>query len=146
MHTYTYLPTLRLYNPDTAAEKEFLRQQVTPIKWYPIVYTLCMIFPTVNRIQNAANPGDPVFALTLLHSISSPLQGLINSVVYAYNTDAATWKQCTPAGISRALRFRRGGAVGEFPVNEALTKAGRNNSNYRSNDSDSETDSVIMED
>eukprot|EP00036_Acanthoecidae_sp_10tr_P011425 CAMPEP_0182924956 /NCGR_PEP_ID=MMETSP0105_2-20130417/8050_1 /TAXON_ID=81532 ORGANISM="Acanthoeca-like sp., Strain 10tr" /NCGR_SAMPLE_ID=MMETSP0105_2 /ASSEMBLY_ACC=CAM_ASM_000205 /LENGTH=326 /DNA_ID=CAMNT_0025062781 /DNA_START=150 /DNA_END=1130 /DNA_ORIENTATION=+ len=102
------------YNPDTAAEKEFLRAQVTPIKWYPLVYTLCMLFPTMNRIQNAANPDDPIFALLLLHSISSPLQGLINSFIYAYNTDASIWRQCTVAGIQRALQLRQGGTVSEF--------------------------------
>eukprot|EP00035_Acanthoeca_spectabilis_P004100 m.98768 g.98768 ORF g.98768 m.98768 type:complete len:336 (+) comp12442_c0_seq4:128-1135(+) len=125
------------YNPDVVAEKEFLRAQVAPIKWYPLVYMACMVFPTVNRIQNAASPDQPVFSLLLLHSLSSPLQGLINSVIYAYNTDAATWKQCTPAGIRRALRFRRGGSVGNFNSQPLVdNQPGRELSNDSDGDSD----------
>lgn len=141
MHATYAASGSRTYNPDTQAEKEFLRSQVTPIKWYPLVYTVCMIFPTINRIQNAAHPDSPIFPLLLLHSISSPLQGLINSVIYAYNTDAATWRQCTPAGIQRAIRFRKGGSGGEFP-SAPLTKnmVGRS----MSNDSD-ESDSEIVD-
>jgi len=91
-----------------AAEKEFLMKQVTPLKWYPIIYMLCMVFPTVNRIHNAAHPDNPEFWLLLLHSISSPLQGLINSFVFAANTDNTIWKQCNPAGIKRAIQLRQG--------------------------------------
>jgi hypothetical protein len=131
MHATYAASGSRTYNPDTQAEKEFLRSQVTPIKWYPLVYTVCMIFPTINRIQNAAHPDSPIFPLLLL----------INSVIYAYNTDAATWRQCTPAGIQRAIRFRKGGSGGEFP-SAPLTKnmVGRS----MSNDSD-ESDSEIVD-
>ena len=42
-------------------------------------YLLISFFPLINRIQNASSPDEPVFALYLIHSIMSPLQGFLNA-------------------------------------------------------------------
>jgi hypothetical protein len=40
------------------------------------------IWGTINRIQNFAEPRNPIYALFLLHAIFTPLQGAFNSIVY----------------------------------------------------------------
>lgn len=95
------------YNPEIQAEKDFLKQQVQPLKYYPMVYLGLSIFPLVNRIQNAVNPSTAVFWLYVLHSCSSPLQGFVNALVYASNTDSDFWRQCSVAGVRRAFASRQ---------------------------------------
>jgi hypothetical protein len=43
---------------------------------YPAVYLAVSLFAIINRVQNASQPDHPVFALYLLHSLTSPTQGL----------------------------------------------------------------------
>jgi len=89
------------YNPAVESDKKFLKEQVQPLKFYPVVYLLISFFPLINRIQNASSPDEPVFALYLIHSIMSPLQGFLNAGVYAANTDAAFWKQCNKENFAK---------------------------------------------
>ena len=56
------------------------------IRLYIAVFFLVRMWSVINRLQNWANPEAPSFALYLLHSIFSPLQGFCNSLVYGCNT------------------------------------------------------------
>eukprot|EP00039_Didymoeca_costata_P013757 m.214217 g.214217 ORF g.214217 m.214217 type:complete len:319 (+) comp15865_c0_seq65:382-1338(+) len=103
------------YNQDVEAEKEFLQKQVKPLIYYPIVYLLLSIFPLINRVQNAANPDTPVFWLYVLHTISSPLQGFCNVLVYISNQESNFWHQWTVSNVKRALGTRRA-SVHEFDI------------------------------
>ena len=40
---------------------------VKRLVWYPAVLIVSWTFATVNRIQNAAHPDEPIFGLFLLH-------------------------------------------------------------------------------
>lgn len=126
-----------LYSPEVEAEKEFLKKQVQPLKYYPVVYLLLSVFPLVNRIQNAADPNQPVFVLLLLHSMTSPLQSFMNALVYLANTDKATWSQCNRAGILRAVRL-----WGAARPTEYLTDGTERLSGAESDTSDDEGDSI----
>jgi len=103
------------YSPEIEAEKEFILKQVKPIRLYPVMFLCLQFFPLVNRIQNASDPDDQVFALTLLHVISTCSTGFALSFVFAANTDRTIWNQCNRAGISRALMMRRKAGANEFP-------------------------------
>eukprot|EP00041_Stephanoeca_diplocostata_P000801 m.17027 g.17027 ORF g.17027 m.17027 type:complete len:350 (+) comp11117_c0_seq4:237-1286(+) len=126
-----------LYSQGVEAEKRFLLTQVQPLKYYPVVYLLLSVFPLVNRIQNAADPTQPVFALLLLHSMTSPLQSFMNALVYLANTDKAIWSQCTRAGIARALRLWGAERITERPGMEQLS--GDSDTDDEANDTDSNT-------
>ena len=51
---------------------------------YVLVFALVWLPQLINRIDNAARPADPSFALYLLQSICGPLQGLGNALVYGW--------------------------------------------------------------
>jgi hypothetical protein len=51
---------------------------------YILVFVIVFVPQLINRIDNAARPGDPTFSLYLLQSICGPLQGLGNAVVYGW--------------------------------------------------------------
>ncbi|KAJ8030437.1 G-protein coupled receptor 1 [Holothuria leucospilota] len=85
------------YNPDQERQRDMLKEYVRPLKVYPLIYLVLSIFPLINRLQNAFSKSDePVFVLSLLHAASSPLQGLINALVYGLDPDTRsrlTWLQ-----------------------------------------------------
>ena len=64
----------------------YLKNDVKPLIIYPIVYLIVSVFPLVNRIHNSAS-SDPIFALIVLHAMSSPLQGGLNGIVYALSKE-----------------------------------------------------------
>lgn len=45
---------------------------VKRLVWYPIVLITAWTFATINRIQNAVDPDNPIFGLFLLHVSCSP--------------------------------------------------------------------------
>ena len=55
---------------------------------------------TFYRIQNAVNPGNPVFALVLLHALSSPLVGAVNAVVYGLDAETRSRLSWTQIKVS----------------------------------------------
>ncbi|PIK35738.1 putative cyclic AMP receptor-like protein A isoform X2 [Apostichopus japonicus] len=85
------------YNPDNERQRQILKEYIRPLKAYPLIFLLLSIFPLINRMQNAfSKSGDPVFALSLLHAASSPLQGFVNAVVYGMDPETRsrlTWLQ-----------------------------------------------------
>lgn len=96
------------YNPEIESQKQFLRKQVQPLKLYPFVYLCVSIFPFVNRVQNWANPGQPIYWLYIVHSLCSPMQGFLNALIYASNTDKGFWNQCNVANFKRTFTLGKG--------------------------------------
>ncbi|XP_029648219.1 cyclic AMP receptor-like protein A [Octopus sinensis] len=104
------------YDPDTERNKQMLKEDIKPLRGYPFVYLAVSIFPLVNRIQNAISSGNPVFTLVLLASISSPLHGALNAIVFGM--DRSIFQQLTPSQIKVAVQshFYRGQEIREYPV------------------------------
>lgn len=106
------------YTPEMELQKELMREHIKPLRLYPIIYLVCSIFGLINRIQNAANPGNPVFGLAILHAIFAPLQGVLNAV--AYGLDKETMKRCNMPSIRAAMARRSDKRlVQEYPVSAA---------------------------
>ncbi|XP_065185677.1 cyclic AMP receptor-like protein A isoform X2 [Sycon ciliatum] len=102
------------YNPETQRDKERLKEDVRPLKAYPVIYLVLSIFPLVNRIQNAVSNDQAIFALWVLHAISSPLQGFFNSVAFAL--DKETFSRLNLTQMRIAFQSRRAGRkVQEYP-------------------------------
>ncbi|XP_048247318.1 cyclic AMP receptor-like protein A isoform X3 [Haliotis rufescens] len=90
------------YDPDTEREHQMLKEDIKPLRFYPFVYLAVSIFPLINRIQNAISPHYHVFALVLLASISAPLHGALNAIVFGM--DKETLHKLKPAQIRLALQ------------------------------------------
>ncbi|CAD5113002.1 DgyrCDS2204 [Dimorphilus gyrociliatus] len=84
------------YDPDAERRKKFLKDEVKPLMAYPFIYLVLSIFPLINRIQNAIS-NEPVFALMVLTSLTSPLYGAIYAVVFGVTDDLR--KRLTWSGI-----------------------------------------------
>ncbi|XP_013420698.1 cyclic AMP receptor-like protein A [Lingula anatina] len=105
------------YDPDVERNKQMLKEDIKPLRGYPFVYLAVSIFPLINRIQNAVSSDhQPVFALLILHVISSPLHGALNTVVFGMDKD--TVSKLTPSQIKLAIQSWRAGRsiIEEFPT------------------------------
>ncbi|XP_033118237.1 cyclic AMP receptor-like protein A isoform X2 [Anneissia japonica] len=106
------------YDPDVEHSKELLKQDIKPLKAYPFIYLVLSIFPLINRIQNAANPDNPVFGLVLLHAICSPLQGVFNAIAYGLDKETISrlsWPQINNAFKSK---FSSKAVIGEYNIDD----------------------------
>lgn len=104
------------YDPDTERNKQMLKEDIKPLRGYPFVCLAVSIFPLIYRIQNAVSTGNPVFTLVLLASISSPLHGALNAIVFGM--DRNIFEQLTPTRIKVAVQSHlyRGQEIREYPV------------------------------
>lgn len=51
---------------------------------YPIIFFVCYLFPTINRLYEAATSSES-FALFVLHSLTASSVGLVNSIAYGFD-------------------------------------------------------------
>lgn len=102
------------YDPNTERQHRLLKEDIKPLRVYPFIYLAVSIFPLINRIQNAFSPENHVFVLVLLSSISSPLHGALNAVVFGM--DKETFHKLRFSEIKLALFNRQSRqTVREYP-------------------------------
>ncbi|XP_066267695.1 cyclic AMP receptor-like protein A [Branchiostoma lanceolatum] len=103
------------YDPDVERNKDLLKEDIKPLRAYPFIYLALSIFPLVHRIQNAISPDNTVFALVVLHALTSPLQGMVNAIVYGL--DRETIVRLTPTSIKLAIQshFNQPTLISEYP-------------------------------
>ncbi|XP_060069964.1 cyclic AMP receptor-like protein A [Ylistrum balloti] len=109
------------YDPDMEQKKAQMRNDITALRFYPLVYLVINIIPLINRIQNAIHEDKPVFGLILGQSITAPLQGALNAMIFG--ADKETISQLTWPGIKMAFqsRFRRKALIREYVIEEDIT-------------------------
>ncbi|KAJ1570075.1 hypothetical protein HK096_002876 [Nowakowskiella sp. JEL0078] len=59
-----------------------MRIYVRKTSFFIVAFFINWLWGSLNRIQNMVNPANPVYALFLLHSIFTPLQGFLNFIAY----------------------------------------------------------------
>ncbi|XP_052218131.1 cyclic AMP receptor-like protein A [Dreissena polymorpha] len=103
------------YDPNTERTKQLLKEDIRPLRLYPFVYLAISIFPIINRIQNAVDVHNPVYALMILQAIFSPSQGFLNAIVFAM--DRETFRKLHPVYLKVALlnRFSKKAIIQEYP-------------------------------
>jgi len=52
---------------------------------YPIILIGCWVFGTANRIHETINRDNPSMGLTVMHLVTSNMNGLLNALVYGFN-------------------------------------------------------------
>ena len=105
------------YNPASERYRELIRREIKPLILYPLVFLLLNIFPSINRIQNAVAPKYPVFALYLLHGLSSPLLGLGCTFIFVINRETLRELQWGNFKQTLLTRFKSRGKVEEYDAN-----------------------------
>ncbi|KAK3707382.1 hypothetical protein RRG08_034441 [Elysia crispata] len=107
------------YDPDTERQHRLLKEDIKPLRVYPLIYLAVSILPLINRIQNAFSPDNHVFILVLLASICSPLHGALNAVVFGM--DKETLQKLRPREIKLAIQAKLAprSIVQEYPQPEA---------------------------
>ena len=115
-------------NVGTTDGASFMREQaidqdIKTMRAYPTVYFLMNLFPTINRIQNAASGTTEVegyvFPLVLLQCIFGPFLGLAISVTFVM--DDRTRSVLNVRSIQQAwTRKRNSYVIREYPYGEQI--------------------------
>ena len=102
------------FDPERELEIKQMMEEIIPLIYYPMIFLLLQIPPTMNRIAELANDNEQV-PLWLLHAFFSPLQGGLVCVVYALDPETrarirhSSWKT-----LFRYSKFEDG--VSEYPA------------------------------
>jgi len=89
-----------------SADREKLRKKVLiRLVAYPAVFVVVWLPATVNRIQNSAQPLNPIVELYVLHVLFVPMQGFLNAIAYGWNEGLVVQYKGL---FLRILRRRRG--------------------------------------
>lgn len=67
-------------------EREKSQRQIARLRAYPIIFVILYIPATINRVYGWISNND-IFALFLLHSLTSPAVGFVNSIAYGMDTE-----------------------------------------------------------
>lgn len=70
-------------------------QHIKKLLWFPLIFVFCWFWPSVDRFSQAFNGGKEILFLQLLHSASSPLQGILDAFVYGSSSFSGTVGQMT---------------------------------------------------
>ena len=104
-----------------------IKDAVRTLRLYPIAYFLVILFPTINRIQNALHGSQGhdayVFALVLLHSLTDPLDGAVITLVFVMDKRTRhhlTWKAIRDAWIRK---FQTKVEIHEFHLKSRLSRS-----------------------
>ncbi|CAH1793812.1 unnamed protein product [Owenia fusiformis] len=110
--TYTYI-ILKLrakanswygtFDPLRESRRQQLKEDIRPLKWYPLVYLILAVFPLANRIQNIASP-KASFPLYLLMVIFSTLKGFVYAVLFLL--DRQTIQAIRHSNVKTAILHR----------------------------------------
>ena len=124
------------FDPSIKANRKKMFKEFRPLIWYPFIYLVLVILPTINRIHGAFS-SEPSLTLWVLHALFSPLRG--GFIALAYSLDGQTVRRMWVSSIV-CLPFRQRGTthnVTEYPAtrgrsdsyNVGGTKGNRNSSN-----------------
>ena len=97
--------------------KEEMDRDIGTLRFYPIVYFMSIIFPLIDRIQNAVSVSSQeeyIFPLVLLHCMFGPLKGFANAIVFL--VDERTRKLLNKRSFKDAWERRfRSNTIREYP-------------------------------
>eukprot|EP01125_Pyxidicula_operculata_P006769 TRINITY_DN2323_c0_g1_i1.p1 TRINITY_DN2323_c0_g1~~TRINITY_DN2323_c0_g1_i1.p1 ORF type:complete len:358 (-),score=69.66 TRINITY_DN2323_c0_g1_i1:134-1207(-) len=87
----SYTVSSRL-NTQSSVDYEKAKKLIKKLQLYPIIFVGCYLFSIINRIYDWASPQDS-FALYLLESLTTPLVGFVNALVYGLDENVKSlWK------------------------------------------------------
>lgn len=78
------------FDPVADAAKQALKNEISPLIIYPILYLLLNTFSFVSQIHRALNPNTRSVVLPYLRVLTSPFRGAFIAVVFALDKDTRT--------------------------------------------------------
>ena len=102
------------YNPSADRYRDLIRREIKPLILYPFVFLLLNVFPSINRVQNAVAKDSPIFALYVLHSLSSSLLGAGCTLIFVVNRDTLQELKWSNFKQTVLTRFKSRGKVEEY--------------------------------
>ena len=78
---------------------------------YPLILVICWTFPTINRLQQVFQHGEPIFGLYVMTTLTKNLMGLLNALAFA-STPAVRREWVSLLGIGAAPDEAKLGMVG----------------------------------
>lgn len=76
-----------LHDPFKEQKTQMLKNEVRPLLWYPILYSILNVFSVANQIDVAIHPSNTIAALWYLHVFTSPFRGAAIALAYALDSD-----------------------------------------------------------
>lgn len=104
VHTKRQNRTYAAYNPEEEDAKSRKWREVRVLFLYPLVFIIISVCPLITRIQMALND-QTSFPLVLLASMSAPLLGAVNTLLYSCGADMR--QQIRPSFIWQELKHRK---------------------------------------
>ena len=111
------------FDPERENYNKMMKKEVVPLIWYPIIYLILLIPPTVNRIADTV-ANELVVPLWYIHALLSPLQGGLICIVYAM--DPETRQRLSKCNIHTYIVT---GRIDEYPTirgeTDSITESNR---------------------
>jgi uncharacterized membrane protein YhaH (DUF805 family) len=83
--SYCYISVIKkLKFNSTVAKSNGSNDEIVILGVYPIIFFVCYIFPTINRLYEASTSTEN-FVLFVLHSLTASSVGLVNSIAYGFD-------------------------------------------------------------
>jgi len=122
-----------IYNPHKKGSELRIKNEVKPLIWYPIIYSLLTVFSLANAIDIGISPKENTVVLWYLHVLTSPLRAAFIAVVYAL--DPETRSRLSPKKLYASCCSCRKQVVMEYDaiVNEDGDSLRSNTSSKHSN-------------
>ena len=100
-------------DPSNKTTRDKMMKEFRPLVWYPLIYLILSIFPTINRIHGAFYD-EPSLALWILHAFFSPLRGGFIALAYALDGQTVRRLLRNRSAILAAV-LKRKNNVEEYP-------------------------------
>ena len=108
------------FEPQVQQTKEKMKNEIIPLLAYPLIFFICEIPATINRIYGLFT-SEPQPVLWFLTGIIFPLEGGI--IALAFSLDPETRRRLTVANFRAAFRelcFCKGKKVKEYPAKDGI--------------------------
>ena len=77
-----------MYDPERLIRRNLMFKEVRPLLWYPLIFLIIEIFPSINRIYDIVDrENETPIPLWWLHAIITPLEGGLIAAVYAIDPE-----------------------------------------------------------
>lgn len=77
-----------MYDPERLIRRNLMLKEVRPLLWYPLIFLIIEIFPSINRVYDLVNmEKEYPEVLWWLHAIVTPLEGGLIAAVYAVDPE-----------------------------------------------------------
>ena len=126
------------FDPSSQTTRDKMTKEFRPLVWYPLIYLILVIFPTINRIHGAFFD-EPSLALWILHAFFSPLRGGFIALAYALDGQTVRRLLRDCSFIRLAFQWRKNRVV-EYPATRGHSESflsGGNKSQLNTNSSNS---------